>query len=86
MCIVIQNSMKLRIKERIKTKGFSMQEFADKMGITRDTLTRTINGNPTIDTLNRYAEALEVPITDFFVQESNTITCPNCGAKYKLEK
>ena len=78
--------MKLRIKELIKTKGFSMQEFADKMGITRDTLTRTINGNPTIDTLNRYAEALEVPITDLFVQESNTITCPNCGAKYKLEK
>ena len=62
-----------------------MQDFADKMGITRDTLTRTINGNPTVDTLNRYAEALEVPITDLFVQESNTITCPKCGTKYKME-
>lgn len=77
--------MKLRIKEIIKVKGMSMQDFADKMGITRDTLTRTINGNPTVDTLNRYAEALEVPITDLFVQESNTITCPKCGTKYKME-
>ena len=43
--------MKLKIKEAIKQKGFTMQEFADKLGIARVNLTKTINGNPTIDTL-----------------------------------
>ena len=58
--------MGLRIKELIKEKGYSMQEFAEILEITRDTLTRNINGNPTIETLEKIASKLNVDIIDLF--------------------
>ena len=58
--------MPLKIKEIIKSKGFSMQGVADKLGITRDTLTRTIYGNPTVSTLEKIAQILDVQVADLF--------------------
>ena len=79
--------MDLRIKEIIKQKGFSMQEFADKLGIARVNLTKAINGNPTKDTLERIAVALNVPIVELFEQPaSDVINCPYCGGKIKVSK
>lgn len=63
--------MELRVKEVIKAKGLTMQQVADVLGITRDTLTRNINGNPTIETLERIANALEVDITELFAPSSS---------------
>lgn len=62
--------MELRVKEIIKNKGLTMQEFADNLGITRDTLTRNINGNPTVETLDKIAKALDVDVTELFKQPS----------------
>lgn len=73
--------MELRVKELCKEKGLQMQELADKLGITRITLTRNISGNPTISTLENIAAALgwwSVPEL-FAPQPTNTITCPKCG-------
>ena len=36
--------MSHRIKELIKEKGYTQQEFADKLGITRVGLSQLING------------------------------------------
>ncbi len=58
--------MELRIKELIKSKGFTMQEFADKLGIARVNLTKTINGNPTMETLQKIATALNVQVWELF--------------------
>lgn len=58
--------MELRIKELIKSKGFTMQEFADKLGIARVNLTKTINGNPTMETLQKIATALDVQVWELF--------------------
>jgi len=78
--------MQLRIKEIIKQKGLTMQEFADKLCIARVNLTKTINGNPTLDTLERIASALNVPVTELFEQPAtDIITCPKCGTKFKME-
>lgn len=81
--------MKLRVKEVIKAKGLTMQQVADVLGITRDTLTRNINGNPTIETLEKIAKTLGVSVSDLLDEErpeedKNTITCPNCGKKFKM--
>ena len=65
--------MELRVKEIIKNKGLTMQEFADNLGITRDTLTRNINGNPTVETLDKIAKALGVDITELFTASKNNI-------------
>lgn len=80
--------MELRVKEVIKAKGLTMQQVADVLGITRDTLTRNINGNPTIETLEKIAKTLGVSVSDLLDEErpeedKNTITCPNCGKKFK---
>ena len=82
--------MELRVKEVIKAKGLTMQQVADELGITRDTFTRNINGNPTIETLEKIAKTLGVSVSDLLNEEKpeedqNTITCPNCGKKFKME-
>ena len=56
----------LKIKETAKQKGVSINELADRIGISRITLHSQMNGNPTIDTLNKIANALNVPITELF--------------------
>jgi len=79
--------MELRIKEIIKQKGFTMQEFADKLGIARVNLTKAIKGNPTKDTLEKIAAALQVSVTELFEQpKSNEINCPNCGTRLVLNE
>lgn len=63
----------LRIKEICKEKGLQMQELADKLGITRITLTRNISGNPTISTLKSIAAALNVDIVDLFERRGDFV-------------
>ena len=55
--------MDLRIKEVIKEKGMTITELADKMGINRVNLSNMVNGNPTVETLNKiidYSNRLEI--------------------------
>ena len=57
------------IKKTIKDKGFTISAVAEKMGVNRVTLTNTISGNPTYNTMCRVAEAINCRVTDFFVDE-----------------
>lgn len=61
--------MKLRIKEIAKQQGSSLGELSEKMGIARESLSRAINGNPTLDTLVKIADALNVHITELFEKD-----------------
>ena len=81
----------LKIKEIAREKGYTMQQLADKLGIVRDTLTRQAHGNPTISTLQKIAEVLEVDVTELFdtavVEKDKKITsinCPKCGEEIRL--
>lgn len=74
--------MNLRIKEVIKERGLSIQELADKIGINRVTLSNSINGNPTVETLNKIADAVGVQVTELFEQSKSdaaSLSCPHCG-------
>lgn len=64
--------MELRIKEVAKLRGLQLKDIAEKMGIARESLTRTINGNPTLDTLTKIAEAMEVDIIELFPQPNQS--------------
>lgn len=80
--------MELRIKELIKEKGTTIQCIADAIGVNRVTLSNSINGNPTVETLNKIADALGVNITDLFEQpqpHSAGITCPHCGKSITIK-
>lgn len=79
--------MGLQIKEVIKSRGTSVQELAEKMGISRVGLSQHINGNPSVEVLERIASALEVPVTDLFEQlAKDVVNCPHCGGKIKVGK
>jgi len=62
--------MNLRVKEICKTKGITIGDLAEKMQMARESLSRAINGNPTLDTLEKIAQALDVPISSLFDVES----------------
>lgn len=66
--------MELRVKEICKAKGVQMQELADRLNITRVTLTRNISGNPTVDTLEKIAAALGVEVVELFSPNTGDFT------------
>lgn len=79
--------MNLRIKDVIKEKGMTITELADKMGINRVNLSSMVNGNPTVETLNKIADAIGCPVTELFEQpkkHSLSITCPHCGKEIEI--
>ena len=65
--------MALRIKEVIKEQGTTVQELADKMGISRVGLSQHINGNPSVEVLERIASALNVLVSDLFEKSSDEV-------------
>ena len=70
----INNESKLNIYiylELCKEAGINQTELAEKIGLSRVGLSKAINGNPTIGTLEKIADALGVPVTELF-EKSNT--------------
>lgn len=61
--------MGLNVKKVIKEKGLSVQEVADRMNISRVGLSQHINGNPSVEVLERIAEALNVSIKELFTDD-----------------
>lgn len=81
--------MSLRVKEVCKEKGVTITQLAEILGIKQESLSRAINGNPTLDTLQKIATALNVPVSALFDEvqpNDNIIKCPNCGTELELKK
>ncbi|OAV68384.1 Helix-turn-helix domain protein [Bacteroidales bacterium Barb4] len=79
--------MPLRIKEILKEKKCTIQSLSEKMGVNRVSLNNSINGNPTVDTIEKIAIALEVDVSELFSpSDNNTVFCPSCGKRIKLVK
>ncbi len=77
----------LRIKEAIKEHGTSINGVAEKMGISRFTLSTHVNGNPSTEILLRIADAIGCPVTELFEQpksDSLSLTCPHCGKNIEI--
>lgn len=78
----------LRIKEILKEKGMTMNQLASLLGIHRVTLSQNLSRNPTLETLQKIANTLDVSVLDLFVDErekDNTLNCPHCGKPIILE-
>ena len=85
--------MENRIKDLIKNKGYTQEQFAQKMGVSRMSLVKTLSGNPSYETFQRIAEALGVEMWELFAskeeivsKDKNTIICPKCGARFELKE
>lgn len=61
----------LRIKEIMQKKGITQKKLAEDIGIAEISLSRSLRGNPTLETLEKIATALNVPITELFSAGTN---------------
>ena len=78
--------MNLKVKEICKSKGLTITQLAGKLNIKQESLSRAINGNPTIETLDKIASALGVPVSDLFDEpKGNAFQCPECGKELHVE-
>ena len=78
----------MRVKEILKDKQMTLNDLAQKLGVSRQALYLQINNNPRISSLQKIADALGVPVAQLFDQaphptnaDHNVITCPHCGEK-----
>ena len=89
--------MELRIKQILRERNITQQQLADMLGITRSAITQQLAGKPSLVTLEKIAEALEVEMWELFKSKSeiveeiteetkNTIRCPKCGARFVLDE
>jgi transcriptional regulator with XRE-family HTH domain len=86
--------MLVRIKEVMNERGVSSVKLAEMVNVSKVTISNLINNKtmPSIDTLEKIASALDVPIWQLFASPSEvgsgdegTITCPHCGKKINLK-
>ena len=72
--------MSLKVKEVCKQKGITITQLAEKLNIKQESLSRAINGNPTLETMQKIASALDIPITELFENSNgNVFQFPKCG-------
>ena len=80
--------VELRIKEICKEKGIMINELADKVGMSRVSISAINAGrqNATIETLVKISSILGVGITELFAPKGETthFLCPCCGAELQL--
>ena len=62
----------LRVKELLAERKILMKDFADMIGIKRETLTRSLKGNPQYSTLKAIADGLGVSVPDLFKTHTAT--------------
>ena len=78
----------LRIKEVLKQKGMTAKELAAKIGISEGALSLAINGNPTVETLEKIATSLGVSVSELFATPDSssgvTLRCPHCGKPIRV--
>jgi len=75
-----------QIKELCSLRGLTQKDLADKLGITDISLNKTLRGKyPQLQTLERIATVLDVPITELFERKTeNEFYCPKCGTKLEV--
>ena len=82
MCIFVINLILIVMIDRLMIK------VANKMGISRVTLSTHINGNPSTEILLRIADAIGCPVTELFEQPKKdglSLTCPHRGKNINIK-
>ena len=80
----------MNIKGVIREKGYTIEQVALKIGVSRVSLTQSLSKNPTVNTLQRVADAIGCRVVDFFADEveptnsTHAFHCPKCGAELDL--
>ena len=62
----MDNNLSQTVKLLCHKQGITMRQLAEKMQIAPESLSRAINGNPQLSTINKIAECLNVGGVDLF--------------------
>ena len=75
------------VKELLKARKMQQKELAEKMGVAASFLSNALTGNPTIETLQKMASALDVPVS-VLLRERDYITgfVEVNGKGYRIDK
>lgn len=79
----------LRLKELCKAKGITLNQLAERIGISQPSISGIATGKqkPSFDTLEKLATALGVSVSELFAPApTNCITCPKCGAVLQVSE
>lgn len=63
----------MRIKDILKSKGMTVGELADRLGVSRQALSKQIKGKLLVETAERIASVLDVPVWQLFVSEDEIL-------------
>lgn len=82
-----------RIKDILKEQGKTLSDLAETLGVSRQALSKQVQGKMLLETAEKIAVALNVNIWELFVApgevtketHGNTITCPHCGKPISIE-
>ena len=87
--------MELKIRDYLKDKGMTQRALASSLGVSEQTIGNIISGRvaPSLDTLERIAEALDIEIWQLFRQQDGNAPdkefsvgiCPHCGKKIYIK-
>ncbi|MFV9550409.1 helix-turn-helix domain-containing protein [Algibacter sp. PT7-4] len=61
----------LRIKKILKEQGKTQIDLANELSVSPIGLNKMINGNPTLETLQKIANVLNVEVVDLFNHKNN---------------
>jgi transcriptional regulator with XRE-family HTH domain len=86
----------MQISKVIRDHGYTIEQVAERIGLKRGSLANMIGGNPTVETLQKIADAIGCNRSEFFQDEDNggdrtikpsvpEITCPRCWAQIRLK-
>ena len=70
--------MTLKIREIARSRGLSMGDIAEKMGITQIALSQSLNGNPTLSRLTEVANIIGVDVSELFEHPSKIEDIHGC--------
>ncbi len=78
----------LRIRQLRQQKGLSQGDLEDATGLMRCYISRVENGHtvPSLETLERFANALEIPLYRLFYAEDGAPPTPNLTPRAPLEE
>ena len=81
------NNLVHNVKELLKARKMQQKELAEKMGVAASFLSNALTGNPTIETLQKMASALDVPVS-VLLRERDYITgfVEVSGKGYRIDK
>ena len=80
------------LESLLKEKGITKTAFSEMLGIKKQNL-NSLTKNPTMETMRKFATALEVPMWQLFASkkdvigeiEGNYIKCPKCGHEFEVD-